>query len=99
MRDVKTQRRIVKEYLEKTGKTQKELAQMSGLNPKTVSRFLIGNKPSSWDTMLHIFVAIAKELTIDKYWEFVLTDKQLRDFIVLVYEDKELTEYTRNKGR
>lgn len=78
MNDSQIRRKIVSEYLEETGKTQKELAQMSDLHPNTVSRFLQEKGTTSLNTAVKIFFAIAKELSIDTYWEYALTDDLLR---------------------
>ncbi len=90
MNDESVRRRIVSEYLKEKGITQKELARISGLNPKTIGRFLSGNKPTSGDTIIKIFMVISKDLAVDKNWEYVLSYEPLRRFIVRLYEDKEL---------
>lgn len=74
-------RRIVIEYKDKNDLTIKQLAEKSGLHPKTVSRFLKGEKSTSWDTMFELFKAIQKEIPREQLWEFVISDSLLRRFV------------------
>jgi transcriptional regulator with XRE-family HTH domain len=74
-------RKIVIEYKEKHGMTIKQLAEKSGLHPKTVSRFLKGEKSTSWDTMYEIFRAIQRDIPREQFWEFVISDDLLRRLV------------------